>query len=244
VKNRLGWPLLLAVAGWVTAAAAAEEVVPIYPADLGVLESKKLGTEVVEFWWMPVKNTKFYTIRIWSNDSRDKTFEFRTRKTRKQLNVPTGRQYFWQVTCDDASEANANASEATASDAIASDLGKNSQNPLVFSFTLKGPQLIRPTIIEHQLTPEGVRITWRAGADGKEHFAKLHFRHLDVADYHAVKEESVAGGIWDLGTLKAGAYKMELVAQAPQRRSSDPDIYEFVIKPTPEDLKPLLRSGL
>lgn len=197
---------------------AIRETKPISPADKEVIEAKGKLTDSVEFSWTPVEKVKLYTITIWTNEIRDKPLTFTTKNTKKTLNVKTGRDYFWQVNFESATDIS------------------YAQMPPIFTFTLIGPKLITPGDIKVTRTGDTHTITWNKSEDAREYRTKLYFRFIDEKEFKPLKEVKLKEPQWNAGRLPAGVYKVEIIARAPQRVDSDAATLEFNVKPTEAQL--------
>lgn len=197
---------------------ATKDVKPLSPTDKAVIEAKNKATEAIEFKWTPVEKVKEYTITVWTSDAKDKPFEFKTKNTSKTLTVKTGRDYFWQVNFDSATDVS------------------YAQMPPIFSFTLVGSKLIKPLDIKQARVGEEHQISWSASEDARTYQAKLSFHFLDENEFKPLKNAELKNGLWNVGKLKAGAYRLEIIARAPQRVDSDVSALEFMVKPTEAQL--------
>lgn len=198
-----------------------KEVQPLSPENHAVIEAKNKLTDVVEFSWTPVEKVKDYRITIWTNEIKDKPFSFTTRDTKKKLTVKTGREYFWEVSFESSNDIS------------------YAQRPPVFGFTLMGPKLISPFGLKITTKQEERICEWVSSEGASEYKAKLYFRYLDEKEFRQIQETLTKEHVWNLGHLKAGAYKIEVSAQAPKHLPSTPATLEFTVKPTEAELPKL-----
>ncbi|NJL24770.1 MAG: hypothetical protein HC902_06110 [Calothrix sp. SM1_5_4] len=151
---------------------------PTSPPDQAVIEAKGKLADVVEFAWTPVDKVKEYTITVWTSDAKDKPFTFKTKNKSKRLTVKTGREYYWQVRFESATDV------------------MYAQEPRTFSFTLVGSKLITPTNLSVTRVNDEHHLAWSPTQDAKTYEAKLSFRFLDETQYRPLKEIRVDGPLW------------------------------------------------
>jgi len=194
-----------------------KELLPLHPEDQSIVDSDGVKKATVEFRWSPVEKVKVYTLIVWSEDKKDTPYVFSTKVPIKKIDVPPAQTYYWQVKFESADDV------------------AYQQQPKTFSFTLLGKQLVKPEI-NGKLPPQPKELTWRASPEAKEYTAKLYYHYLDEKDWTLVREEKLSATVWETQKLKAGAYKLEVIAKAPRHIASEPAIHEFYIKPTQEEL--------
>lgn len=197
-----------------------KEVVPLFPSDQAVIDAKGAGKQEIAFKWSPVDKVKEYTLKVWSEDRKEFPWVFTGQNTHKTLEVPPGRVYYWQVLF-----ASANSIDYA-------------QEPKTFSFALQGPQLLKPEINKYVT---GKNLTWTGGEGTKAYKIKLFYRHLDETNWTPLRSEKIEANSLQ-AKLKAGNYKIEVIATAPRRADSIPATYEFLVKPSFEDVQAALSA--
>lgn len=205
-------------------AVVVKELQPLHPEDKSVVPSDGVSKQTVEFRWTPVEKVKLYTLVVWSEEKKETPYIFNTKETFKKLEVPAAQVYFWQVKFESA------------------DNVAYAQQPKTFTFTLLGKHLLKPEI-NSKSPPPLTELTWRASPDAKEYAAKIYYRCLDESEWKPLREAKLAGTSWAIGKLKAGAYKLEVIARAPRHIDSEAAVYQFVIKPAQADLEQALASS-
>lgn len=198
----------------------------IQPSNGAELSAPKDRYQVVQFKWSAAEGAKKYTIKIWSNDI-DKAVEFVTSSTTKDLKLPTGRTYFWQVTFESENQVGYKAA------------------PKVFTFNLLGPQLLQPIVNKKIGLPAVTKVSWSKSPHAVFYKTKILRHALDETEWQVMKEQDKASALtWGFDKLKPGAYRVEVSAHAPNRVSSEVGFYEFVVKPTEQELMAALKPAL
>jgi hypothetical protein len=205
---------------------AIKEIQPLNPEDGSTINAEGKDKQVVEFKWSPVDKIKIYTLKVWSESRRENPWVFTGKTTAKKIEVPPGEVYHWQVSFESADDVS------------------YAQEPRIFSFVLQGTKLLRPEIDAKISKTNPKSLSWTAPADAKEYDAKLFYRYLDETEWKLVREETLTTNSWAMQKLRPGAYKVEVVAHAPRRLSSEKAELEFVIKPTASDLELALRGAV
>lgn len=200
-----------------------KELLPLHPEDKSIVDSDGVKKATVEFRWSPVEKVKIYTLIVWSEDKKDTPYVFSTKVPNKKIDVPPAQTYYWQVKFESADDV------------------AYQQQPQTFSFTLLGKQLVKPEI-NSKLLPLPKELTWRASPEAKEYAAKLYYHYLDEKDWTLLREDKLTATTWEMQKLKAGVYKLEIVASAPRHIPSEPAIHEFTIKPTQQELDQALAT--
>lgn len=199
---------------------AIKEITPLYPVDKAIIDAKGNGKQPVDFKWTPVEKVKEYTLKVWSEDAKDKPWIFTGKNTGKTLEVPPGQTYYWQVSFESSNDTS------------------YYQEPKTFSFALQGTRLLKPEI--NKLVHNAKNLTWKASPGAAIYRAKLFYRHLDETEWTALGDAKDSATEWALHQTKAGIYKIEVIAEAPRRMSSETASYEFMIKPSQADLAGIL----
>lgn len=204
---------------------AFKETRPVFPEDRAVIEAKSVLQHDVEFRWTPVAKVKRYHITIWTEDAKDKPYEFTTSATSKVLSVKTGRQYFWQVRFESATDVS------------------YAQVPPTFGFLLIGPKLITPSKPAVTRVPvagavtAAQRLSWTKSTDAEEYELDLSYHFLDESEFHSLRKFRQREIQWLATGLNPGAYRLTVVATAPRRVSSDAMTFDFIVKPTRAELE-------
>ncbi len=206
----------------------------ISPAEGAEISEPKEKRAQVEFQWTPVLGAKEYTLRIWFDEEKNAR-EFKSKSAKKLLTLPAAKTYAWQVTF--------------LTDRSVGYLAA----PQIGNFKVLGKQLMKPLITEKLFPVETAPkaqvvnqlIKWRGSQASKSYKVKLARRALDETDWTQVKEVAKQE-ITELQfeKLKPGAYKIEVTSQSPNRVSSDPAVYEFVVKPTEAELNQAMKTAL
>ena len=203
---------------------AIKEIEPLSPPDQAVIPIESDQKQKIEFKWTPVDKIKIYTLKVWSEDRKDKPWVFTGAQTSKQLEVPPGQVYYWQVSFESATDTS------------------YQQEPKTFSFTLQGTKLLKPEInpitANHPLS-----VNWKPSPDAKTYVATLSYRHLDEAEWTVIHGEELSTTELPTHDLKPGSYKIEVVAKAPRRMKSDMGEAEFTVKPTETELQMALKKA-
>ncbi len=194
---------------------AIKEIMPISPEDNSVIDAEGDKKQAIEFKWSPVDKVKIYTLKVWSSDKKDRPWIFTGTETNKKLAVPPGQVYYWQVSFESANET----------DYV--------QQPKVFSFTVQGTKLLMPEITRVAATQ---MLKWPENPDASEFKLRFFYHYLDETEWTLVRDAEVTAAQWPAGKLKAGMYKVEVIATAPRRMSSDPGVLEFTVKPSTAEL--------
>lgn len=200
-----------------------KEITPLSPPNKAVVVAKDKAREEVEFSWTPVDKVKEYRISLWTNELKDKPLFFTTRATKKKLSIKTGREYFWAVNFESANEVS------------------YAQLPPKFSFTLIGSKLITPMELKALRREQNRIMQWKPTEEARSYRARLSFRHVDEKDFQPAQEVTIKGHEWNAGPLKPGVYRLELMAQAPDRADSDVAQLVFSVKPTEAELSAFVR---
>jgi hypothetical protein len=195
-----------------------------YPKDGTVLKSASDAREEVRFEWTAVDQVKEYTLKIWTEETKDDPITFVTRKNSQRLKLIPSKVYFWQVTFESSSKVSYVQQAKTA------------------SFILEGPKLVEPSIKPFAATEPKTSLTWSSSEKTKEYKATLNFRFLDEQAAVKKKEILTKETKWEFGKLKPGVYKLEVIATAPRHANSDPGVYEFQIKPTEAEVTQALAT--
>jgi len=191
-----------------------KELSLIYPAENAVLKAPTDERLEVRFEWTPVDNAKDYTIKIWTEETKDDPITFVTRKNSQRLKLIPSRVYFWQVTFESANNVS------------------YVQQAKTSTFILEGPKLVEPSIKPFAANEVKTKLSWTASEKTKAYKATLNFRFIDDPEWKTKKQKTLSEPVWEFGRLKPGVYKLEVVATAPRHASSDPGTYEFSVKPT------------
>lgn len=199
---------------------AVKEIIPLSPTDKSQIEATGNGKQSVEFSWSPVDKIRIYTLKVWSEDKKDTPWVFTGRTTKKTLQVPPGRVYYWQVLFESANDVVYN------------------QEPKTFSFTLQGTQLATPAVAPFQA---GKDLNWKGSDETKLYKTKLYYRHLDETEWTPIKDAQSADNRLSTKGLKPGNYKFEVIAMAPRRLNSVPASVEFYIKPSLAELNKTMK---
>lgn len=198
-----------------------------------ISEPKEKRTQV-EFQWSPVLGAKEYTLRIWFDEEKNAR-EFKSKSAKKLLTLPTAKTYAWQVTF--------------LTDRSIGYLAA----PQIGNFTVLGKQLMKPLITEKLLPADAdpksqianQMIKWKASQATKSFKVKFLRRALDEEEWTQVKEIAKQESTdLQFEKLKPGAYKIEVTSQSPNRVSSDPAVYEFVVKPSEAELNQAMKTAL
>ncbi len=201
-----------------------KSTLPLRPADGAVITAEGKKNVALEFAWAPVEKVKEYTVRVWSQARKNKPWVFNTSKTQKTLNIPPGEVYYWQVFFD------------------RSDVISYNQNPPIFSFSLQGKQLVRPEITTQVESGKVKVFSWKASPGAGGYTAKLSYRPLDEEQYQLLRKVTLKQPLWPAQSLRAGQYKLEIQAFALKRAPSQIAEFEFVIKPTVDEMQRALNS--
>lgn len=188
------------------------------PENEATLTASSAARQEVLFKWSEIAKAKDYTLKIWTEETKEKPLVFVTRKTTQRLKLLPSQVYYWQVTFESANAIS------------------YVQTVRTSMFTMQGPKLVKPSIVAFKPGEPRTGLTWISGKKSQTFEAVLSFRYLDETEWTAIKEEKTANTRWDFGKLKPGAYKLEVVAYAPKNAPSDKGIYEFVVKPSREEL--------
>jgi hypothetical protein len=196
------------------------------PRNEAVVANAKSRRSSVMFQWTPVAEARAYTLKLWSDDP-TKVYEFQSRTPTLSLNLITGREYHWQVTFESKARIGYHAS------------------PQVFAFKLLGPQLLMPVIDEKLGLPVVESLQWSASPEAQYYEGKL-FRHaLDETAWEPYRELPKSEATrWTFTKLPPGVYRVEVVAHASHRVSSEAGVIEFVVKPTVTDLESALQAAM
>lgn len=194
---------------------AVKEIIPLHPADKSQIDATGSAKQPVEFSWSPVDKIRIYTLKVWSEDKKETPWVFTGRTTKKILEVPPGRVYYWQVLFESANDVVYN------------------QEPKTFSFTLQGTQLAKPEVAPVQA---GKDVNWKGSDETKLYKIKLFYRHLDETQWTPIQDARFKADHLSTNGLKAGNYKFEVIATAPRRLDSAPASVEFYIKPSLAEL--------
>lgn len=202
-----------------------KELLPLKPENEAILTAQGDGREDVKFSWTPVEKTKGYTLRIWTEETKNKPLTFSTRNHAQHLKLLPGRVYFWQVTFE-SSTAVSYAQETRTS-----------------MFLLQGRKLVQPVIKPVPSMVEVKELSWIKSPRAKTYKIKLSYRHLDEEKFSLQKEDEVSIDKWSVERLKPGVYKLEVVARAPRYADSDAGVREFTVKPTETELTQAFNNG-
>lgn len=188
------------------------------PENETTLIAASAARQEVLFKWSEIAKARDYTLKIWTEETKEKPLVFVTRKTTQRLKLLPSQVYFWQVTFESANAVS------------------YVQTVRTSMFTMQGPKLVKPSITPFKPGEERTGLSWISGKKSQSYEAVLSFRYLDESEWTAIKEEKTADTRWDFGKLKPGAYKLEVVAQSTRNAPSDKGTYEFVVKPSREEL--------
>jgi hypothetical protein len=201
----------------------------IEPRDNEVIKATSASRVQVTFSWSAVSNASSYMLRIWS-DNEEKVQEFVTNTNSKQLKLVPSHRYRWKVTFLNRDNVGYLAS------------------PTTRSFTLLGSQLLIP-IIDRNLIPSNVtRLNWSQSPGAQRYEVRLLWRFLDETQFQVQKVSNTLDvNFLEFDRLTPGAYRIEVIAHAVNRVSSEIGFYEFVVKPTETELSSAMarsrRSG-
>jgi hypothetical protein len=194
----------------------------IAPEDNAVLSDFSGEEAEIEFRWDANADARQYTIKIWS-DNEAEAQEIPVSDTLYKLKLPLGRVYHWNVTFE-------------TNRAI-----KYQADPMTYSFSLLGKRLLRPEIDPVVVTTkDATTIKWSESPEATGYKTQVSFRYLDETEYQALAQDTVSTTSWSTQRFKPGAYKIEVTATASLRMNSEPAIYEFVQKPTEQELNKAL----
>lgn len=197
----------------------------IYPEDNATLSDFPGEEGEIEFRWEANADARQYTLKVWS-DNEAEAQEIPVSDTSYKLKVPLGRIYHWNVTFETNRAV------------------KYQADPLTFSFSLLGKRLLRPEINPKIESDEDQSIIkWTESPEAKAYKSKVMFRYLDETEYRPLAEGEVDTNSWSTQKFKPGAYKIEVVATAPLRMNSEPAVYEYVHKPTEQELEKALEPA-
>ncbi len=198
----------------------------ITPEDNAILSDFPGEEGEIEFRWEGNADARQYTIKIWS-DNEAEAQEIPVSDTVYKLKLPLGRIYHWNVTFETTRAI------------------KYQADPMTYSFSLLGKRLLRPEIDPIiQTTKDGTTIKWTESPEAAGYKAQVSFRYLDETEYKSLAEESVTTTTWNTQRFKPGAYKIEVTATASLRMNSETAIYEYVQKPTEQELNKALEPAL
>jgi hypothetical protein len=203
---------------------AVKEILPLYPEDGALIDTEAEGKQTIAFKWTAIDQIRAYTLKVWSEDHADKPWQFVCTKPTKQLDVPPGQIYHWQVSFESANETS------------------YQQEPKTFTFTIQGSKLLKPEL--SKITdPTPKQLSWTPSADAKSYHTALFYRHLDETQWTPLQIKDLETAQMLVPNLKPGAYKVEIVAEAPHRLKSDAAISEFIVKPSEAELNKALQSA-
>lgn len=198
----------------------------LQPEDNAVLPNIS-GEEVeIEFRWEPNADARMYSVRIWS-DNEAEAQEFPTNEPFLKTKLAPGRIYHWHVTFETNKAV------------------KYQADPLTYSFSLLGKRLLRPEVSPKIETQKGhTIINWSQSPNAQNYKYKLSQRYLDETEWRPFTNSEGAANTWKLNRLKPSAYKVEVIATAELRMDSEVGEYEFVVKPTEQELDKALQPAL
>jgi hypothetical protein len=196
-----------------------KELLLLEPPNETTLFASNTARQEVEFKWTEIPKAKSYTLSIWTEETKEKPVVFVTKKTSQRLKLLPSQVYFWQVTFE----------SATAVSYV--------QVVRTNMFTMQGPKLVKPSITPFKPGEERIALSWISSKKAQTYDAVLSYRHLDETEWSPQRDAKLDTGRWEFGKLKPGAYKLEVVAHAPKHASSDKGTYEFIVKPSREELE-------
>ncbi len=203
----------------VTIEIVAKEITPLKPTDNEVIPTLDTNKYTVDFEWKPVDQVKEYTLKVWNDKRKETPWVFVTKNPRKKLDIPPGEVYHWQVLFESATGIS------------------YAQDPATFKFTLLGAKLTTPGIGPQTLNPETQVLEWEESPGAAAYKVKLYYRHIDETEWTKVDETETPNKQWSFSKLKRGAYKIEVTATAPRRTASDTANFEFLVKPSDQELR-------
>ena len=178
----------------------------------------------LEFEWSAAPGAKMYTLKIWSDDI-SQAHVFKTPNTKKNLLLPTAKTYSWQVTFETASSVSYQA------------------DPKIYTFTLLGARLLQPIVDTNLTFPNVQQITWSKSPKAESYHFKLLKHFIDETEWTPFLEEKKAPQAkFSFKKLEPAAYRVEVIAEARNYVASEVGSYEFVVKPSQEELGKILAS--
>lgn len=187
-------------------------------AQLASPQDKKIS---VVFRWRPIAEATRYTLRIWA-DEPDKAREFSVSGSSKELILPTGKNYYWQVTFE-------------------TDKASYRATPTTFSFGMLGPQLMTPVIDPKLTLPHVTKVSWSRSPGAEYYQVKILKRYIDEDQFETWKSlEKTEETSWGFEKLPPGGYRIEVIAHSSKRVSSEVGFHEFIVKPTEAELMAVL----
>ncbi len=194
------------------------------PEDKSEMKSPKEKRMDVLFEWSGLPNGREYILRLWADDAKD-AVEFHTGKNSKQLNLLTAKVYRWQVIFKTGTPVD------------------YQSEPTVFTFTLTGPQLLKPIVDPKISLPYVKELSWTTSPGADHYDVKLLHHALDEVDWQPCKKSDQKLTKYTFETLPPGMYRVEVTALGLNRLSSEVGFYEFLVKPTEQDLLKALKSA-
>lgn len=195
-----------------------KELQPELPVEKSVMIAKSDAREEVEFVWTKIDKAKDYVLKIWDEDTKEKPMTFVAHKNSHKLKLLPGRVYFWSVSFESATQVS------------------YAQKENVSTFTLQGQKLVKPSINEIPKEGEITELSWIGSPKAKAYHAKLLFKFLDEKDWRVVKEGNFTETKIPTDKLRAGVYKLEVVATAPRYTNSETAVVEHIVKPTEAEM--------
>jgi hypothetical protein len=196
------------------------------PKDQEIIPEPKEKRRDVTLTWQAVPGVRYYHLRIWEDGAEKKGQDFVTTNTSKTLKLVTGHAFFWSVTIEDDKSV------------------RYETKPTPFSFTLLGKQLLTPVIDTDINRSDVAGLRWKASPDAKTYRVRLETKFLDENKWRMHSESTEFTDVkLSFPRLIAGNYRIEVIAEAPQRVSSDPAKFEFTIKPNENELNEKLATA-
>lgn len=210
---------------------AAREIELSEPVNGAEIDADSARLSRVVFRWRPARGAKIYVLKIWMADDETKQKEFKTGNTALAVRLPTAKSYRWQVTFESDTEVG----YLTASTS--------------YGFSLVGPRLTKPVVQAVADPKKGLsaltQIRWTRVPRATFYTARMWRRFLDENEWEAVAEnEAFAALFWRFDRLKPGQYRFEVIAQAKNRRASEPGVLELTVKPTADELRMALEGAV
>lgn len=198
---------------------APKVVTLLEPKDLEVIPEPKEKRRDVTLVWQAIPGVRHYHLRIWEEGREEKGQDFVTTNATKTLKLSTGHAFFWSVTIEDEKSV------------------RYDTKPTPFKFTLLGKQLLTPVIDTKISRSDVTGLQWQLSPDAKTYRVRLETKFLDETEWRIHREIKDAKDLkLAFEKLVAGNYRFEVIAEAPQRVSSDPAKFEFTIKPSESEL--------
>lgn len=190
------------------------------PKDQEVISEPKEKRHDVVLRWRPISGVRLYRVRIWDEAASEKSLEFTTANSSKTLKLLTSHAYAWTVTVEDEKSV------------------RYYTKPEPFRFSVMGKKLLPPEI-DTKIDPTDVRkLSWKASAKARTYRVRLETKALDETVWQVVSENAEARERKiSFKKLKAGNYRLEVIAEAPLHVSSDPAKFEFTVKPSAAELE-------